>query len=503
VLALPLLVAAEPAGFAHRGFYLHGSWVMNYPFAVRTWQQDDFAHMFRLLGGLGFDTVMVWPTMECAPMPLSKEDARELARYRRVIDDAHRAGLACWITTCPLVVAREGIRATPWKRRSLYAWMETVKLSDPVAGPAYLAHRKALLRQFRTADALVVIDGDPGGYPGSPVEEYVRLLEADRRALPGKPVIPWLWSGWGRDTAAGGFWKAPVEPGIRATLEALRVSPGAPWPLMPGRSHREGWANGRTPIALTERAGMMGQATLMCYEAIEFEPTPPAGVLQFDLIRQALRQEGASAGVARGVFGNAQQPVMVLPNLYFFARAAADLRYLDRPDTEVLADFAQALGGDPAVLVPAWRCLQLPLEELPAELPERLRRLKLGKALAGEIPGGPRSYVRILAAQVESRRELLAATAEAPTTAEEAATNLSRGAAALIGWWRVHRYVGPGEATDPFAWRFLHPSQVSLLRSYARLCAGVGGVEPAARKLAAGGLLTETEARARLAELTR
>ena len=44
---------------------------------------------------------------------------------------------------------------------------------------------------------------------------------------------------------------------------------------------------------------------------------------------------------------------MVLPNLYLFARGAAEPAYLDPPDEKVLADFARLLGGPPELLVPA------------------------------------------------------------------------------------------------------------------------------------------------------
>ena len=64
---------------------------------------------------------------------------------------------------------------------------------------------------------------------------------------------------------------------------------------------------------------------------------------------------------------------MPLPNLYFFARAAKDPAYLDQPDLQVLRDFADLLGGPPDLLLPAWRCLDLPPEALPADLAQRLR----------------------------------------------------------------------------------------------------------------------------------
>lgn len=491
-------------GFDRRGFYLHGSWVTNYPFSVRTWERADFARMFRLLRGLGFNTVMMWPTPECAPMPLSKDDTRSLRKYRAVIDDAHNAGLKCWVGYCPSVIASEEIRSTPWGQRSLYAYMATVRLDDPVAGPAYLQHRSAVLRQFDNADAFVVIDGDPGGYPGAPVEEYMRILKADRATLPGKLVIPWLWSGWGRDHTKGGFWTEPVDAYVAASLQALKSQPGLPREIMPGRSHRDGWANGRKNIELAEKAGMIGQSTIMCYEAIEFEPTPPAAVLQFDLIRASLSQEGRFAATARGVFGNAQQPVMVLPNLYYFARGSADLNYLNKPEPEVLADLARELGGDPQVLVPAWSCLKRPLEQLPSDLAPRVRSLKLTGQFARNIPGGPARYVEILAAQVESRRELLEAVAVKPTNALEAAHSLAKGAAALLKWWHVHRYVGPGIRSDPFQWRFIHGSQTGLLKRHAKLCAAFGPevLTQAAKQLSERNLLSEDQARQRLTDLT-
>lgn len=492
-------------GFARRGIYLHGSWVMNYPFSVRKWERVDFARMFRLLREMGFNTVMLWPTPECAPMPLSEDDTRSLRKYRAVIEDAHSAGLPCWIGYCPSVIAREEIRSTPWPQRSLYAYMTSVRLDDPVAGPAYLRHRAAVLHQFDNADAFVVIDGDPGGYPGAPVEEYLRILQADRETVPHKLVIPWLWSGWGRDHTKGGFWTQPIDPLVAATLQALQSQPGKPWEIMPGRSHREGWANGRKNVELAEKAGMMGQSTIMCYEAIEFEPTPPAAVLQFDLIRQNLREEGRFATTARGVFGNAQQPVMVLPNLYYFARGSADFSYLDKPETEVLSDLARELGGDPAVLVPAWSCLKRSLEELPSDLAHKVGSLKLTGRFARNIPGGPARYVEILAAQVESRRELLEAVAVKPRNAAEAADSLAKGAAALLKWWHVHRYVGPGLSTDPFAWSFIHGSQTGLLKRHAKLCAAFGPsvVTTAAQKLSERNLLSKDEALQRLADLTR
>lgn len=496
--------ATSKRGFQRRGFYLHGCWVMNHPFSVRSWERADFAAMFHLLRHIGYNAVMLWPTPETAPMPLSEEDAATLRGYRPVIADAKAAGLECWFTYCPNVISTEEVRALPWKERSLYASTQVIRLSDDARAKDYLQHRQAVLRLLDNADAFVVIDGDPGGYVGAPVEEYLRILKNDQQAVPGKRVIPWLWNGWGRDTS-GGYWRTPVAPTVRAILEALMQRMTGDWELLPGRSHSEGWANGRVPVAETERAGLLSRSTLLCYEAIEFEPTPPAAVLQFDLIRQVLKQESQLSAAARGVFGNGQTPVLVLPNLYFFGRGAADLSYLDKPDNEVLADLARELGDSSGALVSAWSCLKLPLAELPADLAAKVRALKLNTDFAKSIPGGPKRYAEILAAQVESRRTLLEAVAGQPDTAMQAADSIAQGAAALLRWWQVHRYVGTGRAGDPFQWAFVHPSQLDILKQHVKKCAAANPdvVKLAAPKLAETGLLSQDEALKRLHELLR
>ena len=477
---------------------------MEHPFSVRSWQRQDFAAMSRLLHLLGFNAVMIWPTPETAPMPLSEEDAATLRGYRDVFDDAKANGLECWLAYCPNVISKDEVRHLPWKDRSLYASTQVIRLSDePKAAEAYLDHRRSVLGLLDNADAFVVIDGDPGGYAGAPPEEYLRILLSDQLAVPGKRVIPMIWNGWGRDTAGEGYWSTPVLPTVRASLETLKNGMSGEWELLPGRSHREGWANGRVPVAETERAGLMPRSTIFCYEAIEFEPSEPAAAIQFDLIRQALKQESQFSSVAKGVFGNAQQPVMVLPNLYFFARGAANSDYLEKADSEVLADFARELGDAEGVLIPAWSCLKLSLRDLPADHAQKVRGLHLDTELARSIPGGPRRYVEILAAQLESRRGLLAATAAPPATADQAATSLAAGAGALLRWWHVHRYVGSGKKGDPFQWRFLREDQVRPLREHATRCAAFGPavIIQAAGTLASENLLPLDEASQRLSEL--
>ena len=314
-----------------------------------------------------------------------------------------------------------------------------------------------------------------------------------------------MWCGWGTDSVWGGNANNPperIKPFVKASLEKLGPGMPEPWGLLPGRSNRANFANGRVNIVLTEEAGLIPRSTLLLYEAIEFEPSIPGSVLQFDTIRRCLRDEAQHAATCDGVFGNAQQPVMVLPNLYFFARGAADLAYLDTPDEEVLGDLADLLGGPRDLLVPAWQCMTLPLEGLSADLPARLRKAELSGEAGRFIPGGQRRYLDILAAEVESRRGFLEAIAK-PVDSSAAAAHLAAATRALVGWWRVHGYVNAGDENTPFSWQFVRGEHVNALRAWAQ--ANVEDREAviaaAAKSLAASGTLGEEEAVQRLTEV--
>jgi hypothetical protein len=256
-------------------------------------------------------------------------------------------------------------------------------------------------------------------------------------------------------------------------------------------------------LALTEEAGLTERAVLLCYEVIEYEPTPPAVVLQFDDIRRVLRQEAPLLAKARGVMGNAQQPILALPNLFFFARATKDAAYLDRDDESILRDLAAFLGGDATLLLPAWRCLDLGLEALPADLPDRLRASALRSANAALLPGGAENYLRILAEFVQARITVLQACAVNPCDEGQAADALYESVGALIRWWSMHRYVFSGEKSTGFEWEFTHSSLLAPLQAWlAPWSQNTDKVFAAvAERLARADLLPVATARRLLAEL--
>ncbi len=495
----------QPA-FAHRGFYLHAGWEYAYPFAVRTWTRSDYDSMFALLARLGFDTVMLWPMMESVPPPLSTRDAEDLARFREVIGDAQQQGLACWLTQCANLTTRPEIASQPLAKRHLMPFAQPVRLDNPMQRDPYLAHRAALQKIVNNADAYVTIDGDPGGYPGAAPVDFLRVLEADHDTIARigthakrQKIVPWLWAGWGADWEKNGVWKEPLEPLTAPVLLELKRGMRGPWEILCGRSHREGWANGRTNIELAERANLIDRSVLLFYEVVEFEPTPPAAVIQFDLIRGAMRQELKHARTCRGCFANAQQPVMVLPNLYLFARAAWDPDYLDEPDGRVLDDCSEFFGGPSALLSPAWQCLRLPLHEIPADLPERLRETELNSEASGHIPGGPRLYLELLAKLVESRLRVLKA-CESPACVP---ARLADAIAGAVDWWNVHRWAFDGAGPAEFRWSYTPVALSEPLKIWLKKQSSDASVlaSHTAKELSARGILHEDDAHERVEEL--
>jgi len=517
LLVLSLLLSASPLPAAEQaalaptrstakrcGFYLHAAWKYEYPYSVRTWSRENYDQMFHLLKRLGFDTVMLWPVVEAVPMPISDADAKAVRGFRSTITDAQRAGLECWLVYCPAVTCRPEIATRPWRERSLYAFMETARLDTPAQAEPWLSHRAQMLRILNNADGYVTIDGDPGGYPGAKPADFLRVFLEDRRTIdrwgtqPSRQkLVPWIWSGWGTK----GVWQEPIEPFVQAELELLQQRLPEPAEFLIGQCRSPQaccWKN----VKAAEKLDLAPRSTMLCYESVEYEPSAPASKIQFDEIRATLRDGRAFVGQSRGLFCNSETPLLVLPNVYFFARGAADPAYLEKSDEVVLRDFAGFLGGPPELLAPALNCLRLGLDKLPDGLPGRLRSARLKASATRYIPGGAQRYLDALASQVESRLKLLHALQHPAASNEEAARGIALGLESLVDWWKITGYVQDGVGTEPFHWHFAEPSQVAALQQW---CAqnftdpAVGDL--AVRQLVARGILPEKEARARVRDL--
>ena len=214
-----------------------------------------------------------------------------------------------------------------------------------------------------------------------------------------------------------------------------------------------------------------------------------------------MKEESPFLSGSRGLFGNVQTPLMVLPNVYFFARCAADPSYANQPDAKVLADLAELLGAPPALMVPAWSCLKLELDRLPLDLPAKLRAARLSGKAASLLPGGAPRDLDILASQVDSRIRLLQACQRPAKTPEDAATAIADGTVALVDWWKMHRFVVGGSGTESF--RLSYVGQYEPLKaSCAKNVTDPAPVSKlAVKKLVARGTLTDRVAADCMCEL--
>ena len=341
-----------------------------------------------------------------------------------------------------------------------------MRLDDPAQAEPWFQQRAAMLAILNNADAYVTIDSDPGGYPGAKAEDFLQVFQHDRRTIDllgerpqAQKVMPWVWGGWGMRG-----WEEPIAARLARLAHELEVYQGAMrrgWEIMPGRNGGD-YGCGRFNMRLVEKAGLMSAATLMLYDSIEGEPSVPHTKLQFDEIRRALRQEMPYAGRARAVSAIAKRRFCNCPTSTSSCARCATRAILDRPDDAVLADFARFLGGPPQLLIPAWSCLRRPLEQLPADLPAKLRQAELMGEPAQYIPGGPRSYLNILAAEVDSHRRLLQACQGPAKSEQEAAERLADGVKALVDWWNLHGYTFDRDA-KVFSWEYVWEGESGLL----------------------------------------
>ena len=454
----------------HVGLYIHGGWLFDYPFAPRTWQRSDYAGMYGLLKRMGYDSVMIWPLLEAIPMPLTPGDTAELQAFKSILQDGHDAGLITWISQCANLTTPSSIGGVPWRQRNPYPVFRTINFSNVKDSADYLLHRRAMMSILNNADGYVTIDGDPGGYEGANPKDFVNIFLQDHATISQfgtnpsqQQVIPWVWSGWGQKAP----FAEPIEPFIRAELDLLSVQLQESWAIMPGRVATNS-GPGRTNMTLTQAYKLESRSTLMLYEAIEPEPIAPSPDLKFDDIRRMLRDEAALYAKGASVMGNAQQPIMKLPGIYFFSRAARDSSYINKSDDEILTDFANFLGGPPSLLLPAWKCYDLDLYEIPANLPAQLRAAALTGEPSRLIPGGSGLYLDVLAAQVESRRRMLSAMTLPHASDADAAAAIVEQIDAVVGWWSRHHYVIGNDPGTSFSWQFVHPSQYNALTTWVR-----------------------------------
>ena len=247
-----------------------------------------------------------------------------------------------------------------------------VNPADPEALAAMIKFRKQLLRPLAKADGVVIIDSDPGGYPGSSNAEFVNLLMQHRRMLdelrPGIELDYWINTGWpayGRWYQTGKFSYGTEEEFVEALNELKRLDP-KPW----------GIANG---LKYAEKAGVANKVVAYNYGTIEGEPSMP--MTRFDY--QGAYEAGKNKA-PRGVMGNSQTHCVQLPNMFAFARGAAG-KPVARPDFVRFAD--DLIPGQGELIVQGWENIDSTnIVEIRA-LAEQLEALSQTRLKGGPLEG--------------------------------------------------------------------------------------------------------------------
>ncbi len=438
--AVALLVAglalsvcgAEPAGGGGKmiGMYVHQHWPYNHPYAARTWTLEDWRGYADGLHRLGYNTVLLWPVIETMPEPLTPSDRADLRKIARVIDLLHQEfAMRVFLALCPNVIPRDEAAAkAPFQQRHFFYCDARANPGDPAAMERLVQRRARLLAPLRNTDGVAIIDSDPGGYPGSSNQEFVRLLLAHRQLLdqlrPGIELIYWMhagWLGYGRFYQTGKL-SFSTEAEELDMLTRLKAASPEPW----------GLANG---LAYAKKLGLAERVISFNYGMIEGEPSFPMS----NFGGQSAYEGGSQPG-PRGVMGNAQTHCVQLPNTFAFARGAAG-----RPVTEadylafaedlipglgetILRGWKAMAGSDPA----AMRASAAELAAIPAG------RLKPGP-LKGLLFGNARRFADDLAMMLRVRAgfESLRAAVQRGGPAAEPLGDFVTAAAA---WQRQHGY---------------------------------------------------------------
>jgi hypothetical protein len=374
------------------GMYVHEGWPYNRPYAARTWTLEDWRGFAGGLKQLGYNTIMLWPMLETMPDPLTPSDRASLEKHARVIDMLHKElGMHVMMVLCPNIIANANAAQATFETRHYFLSERRINPADKAAMASMIAWREKLLHYFAQTDAVVIIDSDPGGYPGSTNAEFISLLGEHRKMLdrirPGIELgywVNWGWPSYSRFYATGKLWNNTAD--LVDAIARLRDLNPEPW----------GLANG---LEQAEKLGLASRVISYNYGEIEGEPSFPLTNFGGDGAHAA----GAHAG-PRGVMGNAQTHCVQLPNIFAFARGAAGKPVAEADYVEFANDL---ISGQGRGIVDAWKALageDAPVMRAQAVIIREAAAQKLTTGrLRGLLFGDPARFMNDLVMQLEMK----------------------------------------------------------------------------------------------------
>ena len=254
------------------GMYVHQHWAYNHPYAARTWTIVDWKGYLDGLRRIGYNTVMVWPVLETMPNPLTKSDKENLKKISNVIDIAHnKFDMKIYLALCPNVGANDRkAHKYRFENRPFFYCDTRIDPGEPISFGALIQWREKLFEPLKKVDGVMIIDSDPGGYPGSNNLEFIYLLDAHRKMfdrLRSGIELNYLvhigWEAYSRFYQSGKF-KYGLQEEIEEALRLLAQLNPEPW----------GIASIRGPN-IGDNVGLSERVLSFNYGGIEGEPSFP------------------------------------------------------------------------------------------------------------------------------------------------------------------------------------------------------------------------------------
>ena len=387
--------------------YVHTHWFYNHPYAARTWTVEDWRGYLSGLSKLGYDGVMIWPQLDCMPIAPAESDRAWLGRLREVIDFArNELGMKVLVVVCPNTIGNEVAADYEFAARPYFLCEKKVNPADPAEMAAFIAGRRNQLEPISNADGVVIIDSDPGGYPGATTEQFVDLLAAQTQVFrgfnPDAELVYWMWSGW---EATCRFWSATADdpaaehPAQTAaefarTLEMIRQRVPEPWWVLASfDSHH-------AALGIT---GLGDKALWNPYGLIEGEPSFPMTNVHVDKLAQKLTAENL-ARRPRGVIGNSQTHCLQLPLTFVFGELA---RGVPVADIDLRSFAERLLPGLGETIAAAWELVEstdaAPQRAAAKDVQDAVWSIGEVGDLGGLLFGSPERFMTDLAMNLEVR----------------------------------------------------------------------------------------------------
>ena len=395
------------------GMYVHTHWGYNHPYSARTWTLADWEGYLGGLAALGYNLVMVWPQFDSMSPSPNASDRAALKVISDAIDLARaQFGMRTVIVAAANTIGTQEAASYPFQSRPYFLVEKRVNPKDKVEVGALLEGRRNQFALLANADALAIIDSDPGGYAGSTNEEFVALamaqLEAFRSHNPRAEFIYWMLAGW---ESYCRFWAlAAADQSGRAqmwddwkgddfvqTLSLMREHEPEPWCVY-------AWLPQH--IAALSELGLTEKAICFPYGLVEGEPTFPLTNCDTDALAQGL-SAGRLRACPRGVMANAQTHCLQLPHTFMFAHLAHGGR---REDVDLAASADRLLPGLGGLIAAGWRSIERREPQGQRAAAGAIRsvagRQHAGGDLAGLLLGDADRFLEDLAVNLELRAAL-------------------------------------------------------------------------------------------------